>query len=252
VSVPNFLFELKDIPEMLYLKGVKLAQRRGNSVAEQNFAWGALIDDLKKLTDFTGQVNNRVKELNALHSSRGLRRKRTVFDATAKATDENVYFHSFEVVCRGRVEKHTSHKIWVSVRWEPDHVNIPSADELVSLARRVVHGWSVDSGTIGSVIWQATPWSWFSDYFFNMGDFLKASRNSVGAIPFCCVMEQLETNHQQVIEFTSPGITGHPSKSSFVQKNRTLATAGLTATMPFLSAQQLTTLAGIAANLKTG
>jgi len=250
VSVPNFLFELKDIPEMLHLKGIRYHEKsKGNSVAEQNFGWGALIGDLQRLTDFTGQVNKRVKELKALHSRRGLRRKYTALNETHVAVDENVYFHSFEVVARGHVQKKTTRRVWVSVRWETDDVTLHPDDELTSLARRVVHGWTPDSGTIGADIWEATPWSWFADYFLNVGDFMKASKNSVGATPACCVMDHQTTHHEQVVEFTSDGIGCSPSASVYETKNRVLGTAGIRATMPFLSASQLTTLSGIAANL---
>lgn len=246
VSVPNFLLELREIPEALHRKGQRYASKPHSSAVEFNFGWDLLFKDVRKMIDYTSSVNNRVKELNSLYSSGGLRRRRNLFNGKARTVLENEYFHSFEVAVGGSVLKTTSKKVWVTVRWEPDaSVPIPSADELISLARRVVHGWSLDSGNIGSVIWEAIPWSWFSDYFFNIGAFLNASRNSVGAIPRCCVMEETISRNLQRIEFISDGISANPSSSTYISRTRTLGVAEITATQPFLTTKQLTTLSSI-------
>jgi len=252
VSVPNFIAELKDLPSMLHLKGQSHhSKRRSQSVVEQNFGWDLLFRDLASIFDFTGQVDRRVKESNNLHAKGGLRRMRTTYDGGGSEVDENVYFHSFEFVVRGHVNKQTRCKQWVTVRWLPDAVDIPDAADMLALARRTVHGWSLDSNAIASVIWEAVPWSWFSDYFSNVGTFLRASNNSVGATPICCVMTHVRTEHTQVVEFVPPGISCSPSSSILESKQRVLQSAGITATQPFLTTKQLLTLSSIAVSLGT-
>lgn len=250
VSVPNFIFELKDIPEMLHLKGKKHAESRpGNSAVAYNFGWDLLIKDLIALTDFTSQVDKRVKELKALHAKGGLRRKRTLFDESVSESNYHV-FQSFTAWVDGTLTKKTRAVVWATCRWNPASPDIPSATDLVDLARRVVHGWDFSSSGLASVIWEATPWSWFSDYFLNVGDYLNATRNAVGATAGSgCVMYHVTTTETGKIQSTSPGFGAIGPKYVYETKSRVLATAGLTASLPFLSAKQMANLSSIAFNL---
>jgi len=251
VSIPNFLYELKDIPEMLHLKGQAHAKRRpSNSAVEGNFGWELLWRDLTRLVDFTASVNKRVTELKRLHAKGGLKRRRTVYDSTATA-DGSDYFWTLEVSVTAPIHV-TSHKRkWVSVLWKPDSPNIPSADELVRQARLAVHGWDFSSAGLAAIIWEAVPWSWLGDYFGNLGSYLDANRNSVGAVATnSCFMEEstLEWAYGPW-NISNPFFTCKTGKRKTVTKSRTISSASLTATLPMLSHKQLSTLSSIAFNL---
>lgn len=251
VSVPNFLVELKDIPEMLHLKGQEHHKgRAGSSAAEYNFGWGLLIQDLHNLLDFTHQVNNRVKELKALHSKGGIRRRRTVYSETVTKRATGQTFQSFNCTVSGDQTATTHREAWVTVRWKPDDIAMPSADDLLQQARFAVHGWDPSSGGLASVIWEAIPWSWLADYFGNMGTFLNASRNSVGAQPVnACYMVHTVTRWDTIVRSVSPGFSATPSSLKYETKSRTLTSASLEAHLPFINARQLANLLSIVSNL---
>jgi len=252
VSVPNFLYELKDLPEMLHKKGsAHAAKRHSNSTVENNFGWQLLFQDLSKMIDFTASVNKRVTELKRLHSKKGLKRRRTVYSSSA-SVEFSRYFHSVQVSVTGPVKVFQQIKSWVTVRWIPDSPSMPSADDLVRLARTTVHGWDGSSNGLAAIIWEAIPWSWMADYFGNMGSYLDAHRNAVGASAAnACYMRQINTNWSYgPFDVSSPDAyvcTAGSHKT--VTKERFLGLASLTVSLPFLSKKQLSTLSSIAFNL---
>jgi hypothetical protein len=261
VAMPNFIFELKDIPELLHLKGLEFEKeprfinlsrvpKHKNSVAERYFGWNLLFQDLGRLLNFTDQVNRRVKELKALYTKRGLRRVRTVFTGQAAQTSGLQVFQSFNAWVDGWIETHTSVKTWATCKWQPDYPDIPSADELLWTARRVVHGWDFSSNGIGSILWEAVPWSWLGDYMSDVGDFFNAHRNAVGATAIDgCVMNHTVTSSTMKFNSISAGFTASPSAYAIDSKYRELSLAGLSVNLPFLGSRQLVTLLGITANL---
>lgn len=252
VSVPNFVYELKDIPEMLHQKGQAWAKKRpSNSAVAHNFGWQLLFQDVARMIDFTSSVNNRVKELNRLHSKGGLKRRRTVFRQSFTYVQENVTFQSVEVYLQGTVTGVTTDHRWVSMVWRPDSVNMPSAADLTQQARSIVHGWDFSSNGLAAKIWEAIPWSWFADYFGNLGSYFAAKQNGVGAQPVnACLMRHIETVYTMTVVGAVPGFTTHNGRLVFEDKVRQLGLVSLSASLTFLSPKQLTTLLSIAYNLK--
>lgn len=257
VSLPIALGELKDLPSMLRRKGVDHRQGRSSSSAtEYNFGWGPLLDDARKLFDFTGHVDKRLKELESLHES-GLRRKRTTFNMsfagqTASTSFQTAYSHSIG----GYTTWVQRSKQWGSVKWIPSVPFTGTNGDLAQQARLLIHGWDGSSGSIASTIWNLLPWSWAIDYFLNLGDYLDSQRNGAGAIAqLGCVMQHSRVEQQQVITSaaTFPGaVVAKPGRYVFETKSRVLATAGLSTVVPFLSGRQLVTLSSIAQSLGRG
>jgi hypothetical protein len=252
VSIPQALAELREIPAMLHLSGLKHARGRSNSSAvEYNFGWAPIIEDLLKLANFTKQVDERLKELEALHSSRGLRRDWTSHNETYTGSNAATFQTAFSVFIGGNVQWLTRVKRWGSVQWVPDVPFRGTDGDLNALARRIVHGWDLSLGGITATMWNLLPWSWFSDYFFNLGDYLDGQRNGVGAVArLGCVMTHHRTEWKQTVTTSSPAnVRPSPGWYTYEQKFRVLASAGLTATVPFLSGRQLVTLSSIAESL---
>jgi hypothetical protein len=128
VLVPNFLFELKDMPMMLkdagdlLLGGLKPSIRKRNKKnlsASQylayNFGWAPLISDVKKLFDFTENVKKRTSEWNRVYSSGGLKRRYKLGTEEADSTyvGDSYYHGNFTV------SAHISRTSWGTVRWRP-------------------------------------------------------------------------------------------------------------------------------------
>jgi hypothetical protein len=277
VSMLNFIAELRDLPRMLYEKGLEHqrdrratldAQRRrtgkydkrsrqwvdhpdtfersGNSVAEYNFGWQLLFADVQKILLFSQHVEKRVKELETLYKT-GLHRQRVLWSSSQQTTS-TVTFNSFVCGVEGERTTKTFARQWASCVWRPlsQDPAIPSRPDLRAKAMGLVHGWRVDP----YVVWEALPWSWFFDYFVNVGDLLAATQNMVEFFPTdCCVMTHIRSTISDRITFCSDGFTCTPGRYVFEQKFRALSSIGINVTLPFLSGKQLTTLLGIAANV---
>jgi hypothetical protein len=275
VSVPQFLAELRDIPGMLHIKGRKTIEGLpGSSAIEQNFGWNPLIDDLKKMANFTAHVANRRAELYNLHSSKGLSRGLTVFSETVKNSEPPTTFNSAWGHPVGGYVTYTGFtRKWGSVHWIPslpeqrgafgalpENENIKLTFEqkarlesFTQDARFLVHGWDLSGAAIASTIWELIPWSWLSDYFFNVGDYLAANRNGANVIAeMACVMHHHRTVAQQVVTSSFPWFSTTAGKHRIDQKVRRLATAGITAVVPFLSIGQLVTMSSLAQSLSRG
>jgi hypothetical protein len=248
VSVPNFIFELGELPQLLHLNGKAHHKSKPRSSAvDYNFGWDLLFKDISRLVDYTSLVDKRVKELNALYSKRGLRTSRTVDTVTVTQVNAPTTFNSFVASVGGFVTQTTSRRTWASCQWRPDNpIDIPDAADLVRKARQVVHGWDFSGGGIASTIWEAIPWSWLSDYWLNVGDYFKSQRNAVGAhATMGCVMTHVRNEQYQTVTNVTARFQATAGSYTFETKSRVLATAGLSASWPFLSAKQLVTLLSI-------
>lgn len=249
-SIINFLLELREIPNMLFKSGINhyrdRPSRGSNSTVEYNFGWDLLIKDLQSMFKFTEHVNNRVKELNGLYSGAGLKRRRILWSGSTETISGLTSFHSLSGYVTGLIRIQTRGRKWASTRWTPDNpTNIPSADELLQTARRVVQGISGPQ----IIMWNAIPWSWFVDYFANVGSYLVATNNSVGASPSrSCVMTEYITRKSLIIKDHSPYFSVTSGMSEHITRSRALQTAGLSASLPFLTTKQLMTLSSIAIN----
>jgi hypothetical protein len=258
VSMPNFLMELKEIPRALHDAGLSLIESRkkprsGNSSVAYNFGWDLLIRDIRSMLDFTSQVDKRMDELTNLYNKDGYRRSGLIWTASATTTSaSDVTYSSIDGGVQGRTTKTTIGKQWAVVRWRPDKPDIPSARELLATSRRVVHGWSFDPYGLLAVGWEALPWSWFGDYFGNVGTFLQASRNSVGAHPTrISVCTHIYSQSNCRITNNPAKFSVVPSSSYYDTKQRAIGSVGLTALTPFLgkdTMKKLVTLSSIAFN----
>jgi hypothetical protein len=280
ISVPNFLYEMKDLPGMIrdmgrlniQLQNLARAKKSGNVSPElmaghaaghylgAQFGWAPLISDLKKLLDFQKQVDRRINDLDRLFNKNG-GLHRTVgkpnpkkgkpggFVVTSQEFNpqyvtESVFFGvAGNIVCN--FHKTTVTKRWGSVRWTA--VSLPSNrytnKELQSLATRLVFGANLNP----EAIWDAIPWSWLIDWFTNVGTFLGAYTN---VIPVHASTPLVMTHKRTVGTYTRVDnvsiISGGGGTTVLESKARNLATATLSASVPFLSARQLSILSALA------
>ncbi|DAD50693.1 maturation protein [ssRNA phage SRR6960799_37] len=257
-SLPVFLGELATLPFRLFESGLRQSvdgfhprrrKRPGGSVVEFNFGWEPLFKDLIDMIKFQEHVNNRVKELTSLHSKGGLKRstKKRARTDIASSLSGTLTIHSTEGTVQAYNSTTTKRKQWVSTRWKPDVAElnaVPDATELARRARLAVHGWNLSPADA----WELVPWSWFADYFFNIGDFLYATRNSVGGhCESICIMEHTRTEQRH-------SITAKPAYFSVVpattvretKRRRVSAGIGLSAySTPLIGTKQLLNLASI-------
>jgi hypothetical protein len=262
IHLPVFLFELRDIPHMVKEMGAigialrdKGAKKFFGSLSTQSlakgnlafqFGWQPFVEDLWKMVTFQEKVDKRRKELEKLASGRGLlRRVKTLeqldysftTDYLPVKTDTGVSIYRKYVV---RQSTHT----WGVARWRPTYNgSIPTRDIDI---RRMLTG--LDAGSISADVWAALPWSWMTDYFFNVSKILQAGNRTV-ATPSeisVCTESTAQVYYEQAGD-SNWWLTPFNKAITTRQRNIDLGyISDPTASLPTLDAGQLSILGSLA------
>ena len=212
-----------------------------NKFLEYQFLIAPFVGDIIKLTDFTNSVQKRVNELNRLTSTRGLRRTIDLDYFQRKEDVLSTVVNSFGTFVRADLHKRTELRIRGHARWTGGD-NLRSGPDREIDARSAILGLTFDPATA----WNLIPWSWFDDWFLNIGEFLIGKRNMFGtSMSVCAIMANSSTrlvsdNHQ-----TDPDVTMTPISVSSITKTRALVPPSIEAEFPILSGSQLGILASI-------
>jgi hypothetical protein len=184
VSLPLFLFELRELPSMLQHLGRILSRRyRASDVAggylAYSFGWAPLVKDLMSLFDLTKAIEDRKAYFRRLESGTRVRRN----FGTQQVRTTSLYNTSLPaaVTLKSAIGKHVgrleeTHKVWATLNAKLKEPLAMSAEDLHSLSRNQVLGLRFNPADF----WEAIPWSWLIDYFMNIGDMLESSRAQVG------------------------------------------------------------------------
>jgi len=275
VDLPAFLGELRDFPGMSKEIAASLLKLRGagkfllkvatlqrlpeivrdfglstlEQIAKGNLNWrfgiAPMIGDVTKMLKFSDGVNRRMRYLRKLRDGKKVLSRNVTLrgngSMTLTSAMENISTrtgYSF----RGPVSTTFRFKDWACVRWKSNGgATVIPEDEsaLRFLAARLNYG--ITSQSLLETAWELTPWSWLIDYFGNLGDYLKATNNSLGLIPGAmCLMRKTEafqllrvTNAPATITISGDG------KRKFEQKSRTVIPTPVA--VPLMSLPVLTT-----------
>lgn len=265
VLLPAAVFELKDLPLAIYHAGRKLIKgpksspsrprKPGVSQASAdwvaaNFGWLPLIGDLKALVNFSDLAAKREKEFDRMYSKSGLKRRLNLHSQDVERTltfSGDIPFN-FPIVAKGTC----SQKIWGTVTWTPAGAaqGSPLSRPTPDYVKRAVLG--LNASNITSNLWEAIPWSWFIDYFFNVQDYLIANTGLRTAVPSAaCIMIHHKTS------LTSPEMTiTDPfqkkvklSKGTLINESKdrnVVFPEFIEASFPILSVKQLSILGALA------
>lgn len=181
VDLPLFLFELREFPRMLkdlgrVLNGrVRPSDVPGGHLAYE-FGWKPLVSDALSLITLQRQVSNRIAYLRSLEKGtrvrRTLTRNRLIKDTLT--TDGLIAWNvgpagSNPYGVKADLEVREYLTVWFTANAKliddlPDDKVLPrdTYRRLLGLSARP------------STLWNALPWSWLSDYFVNIGDFIEA------------------------------------------------------------------------------
>ncbi len=256
VDVPVFLSELRDLPHMakeaFASRSKKKPPTQGhNSVLEWNFGWEQLYRDIVELFNFTKHVDSKVATFKQL-ASKGWCSSGPVniWSDSAEATGSLVTFHSTEGTVQGYYHTRTIGRRWGSARWIVQDPNTfpRTAKDQAALAGQIVHGWRLSPATV----WQALPWSWLVDYFVNIGDYLEATRNTIGAeLDGGCCMTHFETCVSQIVTVCPTWFSVRPGSLTVHWKERSVGNVGIQANVGFLSPRRLVNLVSLAQNFRS-
>lgn len=230
VNLPLFIFELKDIPQMLRHAGDllhKIGRRSGRlsphkeaaaATLAYQFGWKPLIADIMKMLDFADAMKRRNNELKQAHSVDGLRR-RVNLDQTTWGYNGNPYIWStYGLLLTQRYSASVAAKTWGVVHWKVKDPTQIGKDPSFSEVFRNAMG--LNPGMIPINVWKALPWSWCVDWFLDISNILQKNYNMIYYRPYrACIMRECNV----VRNFEYAQIGSNPSnyiESGTIRLNR--------------------------------
>lgn len=266
ISIPNFLFELKDLPGMIRDIGrlrlqAKNASKKGlqgihpkvaaNHYLSYVMGWSPLISDLRKLLDFQAHVDKKANELHNLYANGGLQR-RVRSQQWMNTINDDVIDNSLTVesgvgqLINCKVTQISTIERWGTTRWYP--ASLPPYDlgsrDMGKLARDLTFGMK---GISPKQAWDAIPWSWLVSWFTNVDDFLGAHHNSIPLTHSTpCVMTKSFTRRDWTrVPGNQPAYTGGEGATIRETKQRVTNNGSLSASIPFLNGRQFSILSAL-------
>lgn len=242
IGLPEFIREFKEMPRLLQLAGNTILKKGAGAYLTYQFGWKPLISDAKKMMDFTGRVDRKVRELHELYNRGGIHRMRvTNRDTGIDTTNYTAGGISVSSITL-KTSRVTTRRRWATTRFVP--TTLPPRDEsdYRRRAMQIVLGMDLSPSTA----WQLMPWSWLIDWFSNVGDYLVQFNNTcpVKATPPCVM------THTQTIEIhtRTDNITSCKGGELTLERNtklRAIAAPTLSASVPFLTNRQLSILGAL-------
>lgn len=245
VDIPIFVAELRELPALFKWAGKTLMKKGANAFLSYQYGWKPLINDIGNFLDFQQHVDNRVKELERLHSKSGLKRRVTLETQNAFKVYPNETLHSVFEYFTCKAESSHLRDIWATIHWTPDNPSLkPSAKDLKAQARRAVGGMTIDASTA----WNLMPWSWLIDWGTSAGDYFEANRNIVGASAGQCCIMQHDRRTTRLVRTSGPSsISGGDTTLRWDTKSRVVVDSpSITADLPILSGTQWSILGALA------
>lgn len=267
VSVPNFLFELKDVPGMLKHAGRmarRLSKNAGHPPITQiaryldspkanaedwlafNFGWVPFFSDLASISDLAASMEKRMRLHKKLAKNRYVSRRRDIGRNVEVEVDGRYPYDTWALnnIWATATTTYSSER-WVVAKWLY-MANFPystptNADPMRAL--KEVLGLEVTFQTV----WDAIPWSWLVDYFTDLSDMINARSNKAGLQLFSvCTMTHNRARRVITPRPSKAGVTAGPVVILSEQKLRTVGLPLLPSlNLSYLSARQLGNLAAL-------
>ena len=263
VTIPTLVQDFIDIPKQIRDLGKLLASPRSQAnakgVANQflswKFGWLPLFDDLHQLLDLQASIIKRNKELHALYSGKGLKRRLKFDDTTGNSEGVEVYYFKNDGVTTSQmnvlVDNVCKKRSWATITWYPTTPPPYHPDDAKwnDLSRRLVLGFTPEGMAKG--LWDVIPWTWLLGWFTNVGKYTLAYSNTVPAShsKACFMSEVVSTSKIKSIvpigttEFSVVG-SGSRTYSSKTRIVSGALTPGFN--MPYLDMSRLSVLSALA------
>lgn len=234
--------EAGDIPRSLIHRGETLLKLIGSETLRLEFGIRPLLKDIKKTIDFADGVHKRLQQLQKFRDFGGFRKTVTLDELSNSQWNNNITLQSSGAFFTDSFETIGHRKIRGHVRW------LPQADfkkftqrEMLAMAKRAYFGLEFSF----SGYWEAMPWSWFIDWYSNLGNMLELSRNTVP-----CTLQSItimrETSSESVTHKQDDGVRViSPGIVTKVRKERYPGSATLDVQLPILSGEQMGILAAL-------
>lgn len=193
-SVPVFAKELVELSKLFKIAAGSFAGFVGSNYLNYRFGWAQFNRDVQTLSHITEAIARRVRELDRLSEEGGLRRRIPIDSLGASASTTNVSLWStWGFTCKANRTNNRSMLVYGTVRWKPTQeysLNLQKLDRVNLAFRKVSDLEAIDAVTA----WQLIPWSWLTDYFTGISDFLEASNGRAQLVPHdICIMRKFHS-----------------------------------------------------------
>jgi len=241
VDVPNLVFELGDIAQLLKDSGKNLLKKGAHYNLSYQFGIAPIVSDFVKLLNFAEMLQKRMEEIKRLTSDRGLRR--TTEHGTYSAS--GVYTKTLQsqgVFRSGAFFANTKQVVRAHCRWLPSitfqHL---AAKDVEWLVKRAMHGLEFNLHTV----WESLPWTWMIDYFSSVGQYLKTKRNIIPCYLDGVAVMRHTTTQYEFAGYKEADFEFDRSTVLRESKSRKRVVVAAEAHVPFLTANQLGILASL-------
>jgi hypothetical protein len=264
--LPMLVQDIVELPSLIKHAGETLIHSGANAYLAYQFGWKPLINDVKDLCRFAQHAATKSDELHRLWSKGGLKRRISLGRYTARNSEGE-----YTIVDSGSgawvscwKEIHTTVNQWGTIRWLPDVLPPKTESEYAAIAMRSAYGVETIERTASSTpwyyqhasrlshlynqAWQLMPWSWLTDWFGNIGDYLAAYDNS---IPAHAVGLNVMTHSKTVYTFTrredlsDPWTSGGGARILVETKARNQNIPSVAASFPWISGNQMSILGAL-------
>jgi hypothetical protein len=189
----SFLTQLRAVPRLIQAFGNTLIGWAANGYISWRWIVKPMISDVRKMCQFVQAVDKRRRYLERLANGETVRRRVSLSSDKAKVSQAEVFGSTgqgFSLKYLWDIDY--SEKVWGTAKWKlsSSAVPLPKDDGTSSRAFRLTFG--LTAFELLQTAWELTPWSWFADWFGDLGDQIGLYNNTVPAYwADACVMRTL-------------------------------------------------------------
>lgn len=265
INLPNVIWELKDVPDMIrqggrVLKAIQAGRgfkhliRKNSAVRDTaaanlaiEFGWKPFLNDLIAIGKLQSSMEKRRKMFEKL-KTRGLRGR--VGLGNTVSTSYNAGYPLFSVgglLVTAPLFTTLSAERWGTIRWKINQsMPLPQTDG--ELYR---HALGLTAANIPLAVWESLPWSWLTDWFVSVDQMLKASNRTTAIPTHVCVMTKRTTTAAhpgKVLKGSNYLATLSPGTKKVWRHERHPfgGVLPISASFPFLTGYQLSILGSLA------
>lgn len=189
ISVPTFIGELKDVPDLVRGWGSDILENIAKGYLSWRWGIKPMIRDFQSMLSFQEAVANRLRWFDTLESKGVLRRKVGLGTAAVQDAPVSKAICSVGALVYALEKISYTEKVWGSTQWklEDGYVFPETLTGRRNLAHRLTFG--ITGYESLNTAWELLPWSWFVDWFASVGNLIAATNNTIPVTPHrTCLM----------------------------------------------------------------
>lgn len=245
VDVPVFIGELRELPDLIKSFGDDMIRQMGDINLRYQFGVAPMVGDVVKMFDFRNQIERRLRIIEKLQTTGGYRKTVTVGSGSVSAQTWKLMHSNYTSVSTW-VYGTTTATQKVHCRYSPlGNLSKYTTDQSRrALAESAVKGLAVSPSTA----WKLIPWSWFADWFGNVGDYLEANRNTIPCelTSVTYMLERRTSWWSDSYRQSGSTLTMSPFRHDRVSKLRKPSGLAIKADLPFITDRQFGILGSLA------